>query len=591
MLESIGAERSREYDVVCDIELMCVRENASMWDVLRAQQSAADAGLPAGIALVVDKAGSLKGVITDGDIRRALLRDQSMHVTAGTAMERDPILFLDGTSFGDVARRLPIELRRRGRRSRRFLGKIVLVDHEGRPTRVLDYHQLWEQRVATHRHVAVVGMGYVGLTLALILSNAGFTVTGVESDPVRANQLRDGHSYVHESGIEALLQEALRSNFTIADEVPSDSDVFIIAVGTPVDRCGPEDVPQADLGSLRAAVEAVGHRLMPGGLVVLRSTVPVGTTRGVVKPILEQRSGLRGGIGFHLAVAPERTLEGKALEELCTLPQIVGGLDDDSVNAAAALFRETTSAIVRLDSLEAAELAKLINNSFRDLTFAFANELAITFAPHGLDIAAVIQAANRGYPRGLVPLPSPGVGGPCLTKDPYLLATGLAAAGRAVNESMPDFVVASVVDQLRSVGKIVANCSVLVCGMAFKGKPETTDMRQSTSLHIVRKLAEHVGSIYVHDPVVPASQLIEQGLMPVDLSTAFTDRDAALFLTNHPLYGTISIAEAIRAMREPAVLFDGWGLFRQDDILNAAPSVCLGLGFVRSSLKSCTSLV
>jgi nucleotide sugar dehydrogenase len=570
---------------------LCVPPTATLPTVLEIQNQAAKHGMPAGIALVVDAAGKLLGTITDGDVRRAILRNKTIDVAAADAMNARPIAFADGMSFREILGRLPAELERRGRSSRTFLGKIVLVDPESRPARVLDYHQLWEQRVATHRHVVVVGVGYVGLTLAIELAAEGFRVTGIDADPAKVAALQAGRSDVHEVGLAERLREQHQKNFFVSDRIPAGGDVFVLAVGTPVAN-GDGGPPVPKLDHVREAAELVGRHLPHGGLVVLRSTVPVGTTRQVVLPILERASGMRGGVDFHLAFAPERTIEGKALQELRLLPQLIGGINQDSVEATAALFRELSPTMVRVDSLEAAEMAKLINNAYRDHIFAFANQVAQVSAIFNLDVAEVIRAANRGYPRDTVPMPSPGVGGPCLTKDPYILAWAAAQAGmpetifthgRRVNESMHGFVVQSVLQELRALGKDPRACSLLVCGLAFKGRPETGDLRFSSGVEIARLLQKECGELHAHDPVASAADIAAFGLRPALLPEAFADKDVVLFLNNHPSYEKLDVFQMVRSLRAPGIVYDGWHLFRPEDVLSACPTVYLGLGFRRSS--------
>jgi len=573
------------------IDALFIGERDRMTDVLRCFEGAVERGQPSGIALVVDPQGRLVGTVTDGDVRRAMLRSPTLEMLVGEVMRKNPIVFREGQSYQAIIRLLPKELEKRGRRGRRFLGKIVLVDAEDRPSRVLEYHQLWEQRVATHRHVIVSGLGYVGLTLGLRLAESGFRVTGVDVDAEKIAILSRGESYVHEVGLPQLLREQLGENFKPQTTVPDDGDVFVIAVGTPVYAQGKE-MPAPQLEMLRDAVTKVGQKMAPGALVVLRSTVPIGSSREVVAPLLEQVSGLRRGADFHLAFAPERTIEGRALQELRELPQIIGGINEDSVEATAALFRELTSTIVRVESLEAAEMAKLINNSYRDVIFGFANEMSQIASAFNLDVGSVINAANRGYPRDPVPLPSPGVGGPCLTKDPYILAAAakragldntLSQQGRAVNESMPTFVVESVIRELERAGKKPKDCKVVLCGLAFKGNPETSDVRNSTSLDIAMAIKDRVGELVIHDPVVPAADIKALGLTPVELPGAFQGKDAALFLNNHPSYRKLDVFEMVRSLRGPGIVYDAWRVFQGEELLRTAPTVYMGLGFVRRS--------
>lgn len=561
-------------------------------EVLARQAGSADRGLPAGIVVVVDGDGTVRGIVTDGDIRRTVLEKGSFDIVAEDAMTTNPISFPEGSSFQEILRRLPDELESRHRRSRRFLGKILLVDACNRPVRILDYHQLWEQRVATHRHIVVIGLGYVGLTLALELAEEGLRVTGVDMDESKVQSLASGQSHVHELGINELLCEQLRGSFSVSVEIPSDGDVFIVAVGTPVKFIPGEKAATPQLDILKNAIGMLAERLNRGSLVILRSTVPIGCTRNVVLPLLEEKTGMTGGRDFHLAFAPERTAEGKALEELRSLPQLIGGLNEDSVEATVALFRELTPTIVRLESLEAVEMAKLINNSFRDLVFSFANRMSQIAAEFNLDVVEVIRSANRGYPRDTVPLPSPGVGGPCLTKDPYILAsstsqqlgTDLFEHGRLINESMHDMVADSVVEQLEALGKDPADCSVLVCGLAFKGHPETGDLRNSCSVEIADILKGAVKKVYGHDPVASAEDIAEFGIEPVGMPEGLDNMDAVMFLNNHPLYSKLNVFALVRVLKAPGIVYDGWHVFRPDEVLSVCPCVYMGLGMHRSSV-------
>lgn len=575
------------------IRHICIYPGTSLFEVLKVHSDAVKHQLPAGIALVVDENDMLVGTVTDGDVRRAILKIGAIDgVTASDAMTRNPIVFPEMFSFKDILEGLPGELKKRHRRANRFLSKIILVNEAGNPVDVLDYHQLWEQRVASHRHVVVIGLGYVGITLALVLAERGFLVTGVDVNPNVVDGLNRKQSHVHEIGLEELLREQVGRNFSASTDVPADGDVFIIAVGTPVQDSTENQHPSPTMEYLKAATVAVGERLSRGNLVVLRSTVPPGTTREFVMPLLEEISGLRCGPDFHLSFAPERTIEGNAINELYSLPQVIGGINEDSVEATTALFRDVTKNIIKVESLEAAEMVKLINNCYRDLIFAFANELTQIGSAYNLDLVEVIRAANQGYPRDTVPLPSPGVGGPCLTKDPYILMHAartrgqnavLSMQGRMVNESMHSFVADSVINELQRCGKNPLECSILVCGLAFKGSPETTDLRGSSSVDIGQTLVPQVGQVYAHDPVVSPEEIEAAGFTPVAIPESFGTMDAVLFLNNHRSYRQLDVFEMVRSLRSPAIVYDGWHLFRPEDVTSIPGAIYMGLGMTRRS--------
>lgn len=573
------------------IRHICVPPQTSLLDILRIHSEAVSHQLPTGIALVVDDQGVLQGTVTDGDVRRAILSEGGLgHITAADAMSTKPIAFHEDCSFREILTNLPSELKQRNRKARRFLGKIVLIDDIGRPTGVLDYHQLWEQRIATHRHIVVIGLGYVGITLALVLAEQGFQVTGVDVNSAIVAELNSCRSHVHETGINELLREQLGKNFHVTTEIPDDGDVFIIAVGTPVCTSLDALVPTPTLDYLNHATEEVGKRLKRGSLVILRSTVPPGTTRKTVLPLIESTSGLRAGTEFHLAFAPERTVEGNAISELYVLPQVIGGINDDSVEATAALFRDITMNIIRVESLEAAEMVKLVNNCYRDLVFSFANELTQIGSSFNLDMVEVIRAANQGYPRDPVPLPSPGVGGPCLTKDPYILMyaseqngsrASLSERGRIINESMHQFVVSSLLSELWHIGKDPSQCTIMICGLAFKGDPETADLRGSSSVAIANLLQSQLGALYGHDPVVSSNDIENLGLQAAVLPDDFGSVDGVMFLNNHRFYRQVDVFSMVRSLRKPAIIYDAWHLFRPDDIITIPKITYMGLGMIR----------
>lgn len=413
--------------------------------------------------------------------------------------------------------------------------------------------------------ICIIGMGYVGLTLSLVLAKKGFRVYGVEARPELAGQLQAGTPHFYERGLEPLLRECLASGaFTMSEKIPTDApmDVFIVAVGTPLDQATKAPV----LDSLRSAAESIAPHSSEGSLVILRSTVPVGTTRGVVLPIL-RRDGAKN---IFLAFCPERTIEGKALEELEYLPQIVGGLDEESARRAESIFMRITSKVVRVSSLEAAEMTKLIDNSYRDLCFAFANEIAMIATHMGLSGHEVIRAANDGYPRTNVALPG-FCGGLCLKKDPQILSLSAEGAGyrprlvpaaRQVNEDLHHYAAARIAEHLKEKGKGIASAKIFISGFAFKGRPETDDVRDSPTLEVLAELRK-LGArrIAGHDFVVASPVIASLGVEPVSLEDGFRGADCVIFMNNHAGYEKLDLERYLPFLNPDALIFDGWRLF------------------------------
>lgn len=416
------------------------------------------------------------------------------------------------------------------------------------------------------RHIGIIGMGRVGLTLALTLASVGFKVLGVEREEEIVKSLDKGKPHFYEKGLETLLKSRLEdSNLVIANRIEEKQDAYIICVGTPIDKTTKEVI----LEPIIRATQEVTRWLEERDVVILRSTVPIGTARNTVLPILKECQRT-----FHLACCPERTIEGNALWELRELPQIVGGLDEESVEKAVGIFSKVTPTVVRVESLEAAELIKLIDNTYRDLNFAFANEIALFAGKHGIDGFKVIRAANFGYPRNNIPIPG-FVGGACLSKDLYILHESALEIGykvrfpkiaREINERMIPYTAGKIQKEMTLFGKDIEEAKIFILGIAFKGEPQTDDVRGSPAVDLAGFLKEKYGckKIYGHDFIVPAKEISRAGLSPCSLKEGFKDADCAVLMNSHRLYYDLDLY-LLNLMNKPAIFFDGWHMFSSED--------------------------
>ncbi|MFE2040289.1 nucleotide sugar dehydrogenase [Streptomyces sp. NPDC059477] len=407
----------------------------------------------------------------------------------------------------------------------------------------------------------VVGLGYVGLPLAASLAAAGVDVIGVETNAETRRTLAQGRAPFYEPGLTELLCALPPGRFTVAATLPERAPhAAVICVGTPMSAA----TGQPALEQLEAAADAVAAAMSDDTLVVVRSTVPVGTCRETVLPRLRNRVAEP-----LLAFCPERLIQGRALAELGTLPQIVGALDTRSQERARALHARITPAHVPVSSLEAAEMIKLICNAHTDVMYGFGNEVTMMAACFGLDADELIAGANLGYPRP--DLARPGyVGGSCLTKDPYLLTHGtrargyrapMVAAARHVNESVPAFAVEHFTRAYRAgTTRPLSEAKVLVCGVAYKGRPETDDVRGAASAQVAKALDGVVATLAAHDFLVPPHRVKELGCEPMALEEGLRGADGLLLLNDHPGYAEITAEHLRSRMRPPRVVFDMWGL-------------------------------
>ena len=415
------------------------------------------------------------------------------------------------------------------------------------------------------QNVCIIGMGYVGLTLAAVMAEAGFNVWGVEKDPKILNSIKRGIPHFMEKGFEARLKNYLKLGKlhfvgqTKTAVVEASPTVFLITVGTPLDA---NNKPRLDM--VRSVAEEVAELMPDNAIIILRSTVQLGTTRRIVLPALE-----RSPKNFMLAYCPERTIEGNAMNELRYLPQIVGGLSQEAEWRATVIFQKITSTVIRVSSVELAEIIKLIDNSFRDLSFAIGNEVALLCEAAGLDGNEVINAANTGYAR--TQIPSPGfVGGPCLHKDPHILQESLLAhhytaklisQGRQLNESIPAHVCDRVAKAV-PLSATSAQSKISVLGLAFKGRPETDDIRESPSLDLIKLLQQRYpdAKLCVHDFEVSREAMQELGLCAVSLEEAFNHAAVVIVANNHVKYEWVDWDPLMASMVNDGVVFDVWSV-------------------------------
>lgn len=397
-------------------------------------------------------------------------------------------------------------------------------------------------RIAARRaRVAVVGLGYAGLPMALALASAGFATIGIDSDAAKLARLAAGESGMrHVSG--TALGAALRAQrFEPTGDWArlAEADAILICVPTPL---GPDRAP--DLTAVRNAARSVAWYLHPGQLVVLESTTWPGTTREVVRPILEA-SGLRCGPDFFLAYSPEREDPGNAGFDTAGIPRVVGGADPRALHLAALLYGAAVEQVVPVGSLEAAEAVKLTENVFRAVNIALANELKLTFAAMGVDIWEVVRAA-ASKPFGYMPFwPGPGVGGHCIPVDPVYLtwkARQVGAPARLVelagevNAAMPEVVAEALEAALRCQGRSIAGSRVLVVGAAYK--PNIEDVRESPALRLIELIESRGGAAPFHDPLVPALPCLPEhpalaGRPSLPWEDALAGCDAGLIVTDH----------------------------------------------------------
>ncbi len=394
------------------------------------------------------------------------------------------------------------------------------------------------ERIRTKQaKVGVIGLGYVGLPLAVEFARQGFATTGFDIDERKAQLINSGRSYIPDvpDGEVGPAVAAGRLRATTDMSMLADMDVIDIAVPTPLRK-----TKDPDLSYVVQAVEACAAALRRGQLVVLESTTYPGTTDEVVQPMLEAK-GLKADVDFFLAFSPERVDPGNQQFNTRNIPKIVGGCGAASTEVAAALYASAVAHVVPVSSTRVAEMVKLLENTFRAVNIGLVNEIALMSHKMDIDVWEVIDAAKT-KPFGFMPFyPGPGLGGHCIPIDPFYLSwkarqTGfecrfIELAGH-VNASMPDYVVERVAEALNSVRKPINGSSILLVGVAYK--KDVNDMRESPALDILELLARRGAQVSYSDPWVPTLKHDPHSLTSVDLAEAMkAPPDCAVICTDH----------------------------------------------------------
>ncbi|UCH78967.1 MAG: nucleotide sugar dehydrogenase [Candidatus Coatesbacteria bacterium] len=426
------------------------------------------------------------------------------------------------------------------------------------------YEELRAKIESRSARAGVIGLGYVGLPLALAYVDAGYEVVGYDVDPAKIEELRAGRSYLGDvaSARVAAAVEAGRFEATADPARLAAADVVAICVPTPLT---PENEP--DLSFLESTAETLASQLRPGQLVIVESTVYPGATREVVLPLLE-RGGLRAGADFWLAFSPERVDPGNPAYPLAEIPTVVGGTDDAATELAAAFYEPVVREVVKVSSAETAEMSKLLENTYRAVNIALVNELKIICDRLGLDVFEVIAAAAT-KPYGFQEFrPGPGVGGHCIPLDPYYLAWRAKQVGHEsrfvelagrVNAAMPAYVVARLREALTARGREVDGAQVLILGVTYKANVD--DLREAPALAVIDLLLREGAAVTYHDPYAPAlpkTRKYDFGLTSVPLA-AETLRavDAVVIVSDH------TSVDYDAVFREASLVVDTRGVARR----------------------------
>jgi UDP-N-acetyl-D-glucosamine dehydrogenase len=393
----------------------------------------------------------------------------------------------------------------------------------------------------------IIGLGYVGLPLAVEMAKAGFQVTGIDLSQEKVNALNRGLSYIPDVPSQTV------ESFVAADRLRATQSLAAVAELDTINICVPTPLRKnkdPELSYIIAAVEVIRNHIRAGQLIILESTTYPGTTREVVLPILEE-SGLKAGSDFFLAYSPERVDPGNSIFHTQNIPKVVGGITPRCAETAVFFYRQYIDNVFSVSSTDCAEMVKLLENTFRSVNIALANEMALTCHSFGINVWEVIEAAKT-KPFGFMPFyPGPGLGGHCIPVDPYYLTWKARMKGCEprlielaghINSQMPAFVIRGMADALNEKRKCLNGAKVLALGVAYKR--DTNDVRESPALQVLLGLQEKGCEICFSDPYVPQIMINETNLDSVTLSPELLQSmDLVVVLTDHSKFDYAMIAK------------------------------------------------
>jgi len=355
--------------------------------------------------------------------------------------------------------------------------------------------------------ISIIGLGYVGLPLALQFGHAEVSVLGIDIDPKKVELINLGQSYIRHIASKAVFELVNKTRLSATTDFRrvKEVDAVIICVPTPLNKNS-----EPDVSFILETGRAIAPHLAKGALVVLESTTYPGTTGGELREILEHGSGMKAGAGFHLAFSPEREDPGNDKSKVKSIPKVVGGYTPACLDRAVALYSRAIETVVQVSSCEAAEATKLLENIFRSVNIALVNELKLVYGAMGIDIWEVIEAAKT-KPFGFMPFyPGPGLGGHCIPIDPFYLTWKAREYGKntrfielagEINTAMPEYVVQRTAEALNAQKKPINGSKVLILGLAYK--PNVDDERESPSYVLMNLLTARGAEVDYYDPYVP----------------------------------------------------------------------------------------
>jgi len=516
------------------------------------------------LAIKLNKKKQIIGVITRGDLRRIIYKNRNFKEKIDKYLNYKPILIKDS----ELDNNLFFKLVKKSK-AKKF-DDVFVVDKKKKFLQIIKYKDLIKNY--KFKKTCIIGMGHIGIPLAIhVLKKFNYAV-GYDNDKKKIEDLKKYKLNFHEKNLDLIFAKKVKNkNLDLVYNINKiNSEVYIVCIGSSFDANKVSNV------NLKKIAEDLSKILKKGDLIILRGTVSVGVSRQVFLKSILKFSNLKNGVDFYFAYMPERLVEGNALEELENIPCLIAGSSEKCLEVAYDYSKELFKNVLKLDSLEEGEIVKLTTNSYRALNFTFSNEISRIANLHGLSGSNLIEKANFGYNRNSIAKPSLGIGGFCLPKDPILFSDNLQKKsnyklGRIsndINKSVTTFFANKFIKILQNKKQIK---KVLIMGISFKGLPETIDIRNSTSIEIVKKMNKRNIEFYGYDPLGSKLKKIVKikNFKILDKKINVNIFDMIIIVNDHPnFYQIIESQLKENKSNKKKYIFDTWNKLNVNHIIN-----------------------
>lgn len=536
-------------------KVLTIKDNSTLRDSLKRIKRNSKSNFLPNFFAIIDKNKKLIGALTDGDLRRNFAENDSMDKSIKLCMNKNPVFL----TIKQLKNREFDLLKENLRKRKRNIQDIFITNENKKIIGAISYKEIFNSDVGQETIVSVIGMGFVGLTVACHIASKDFKVRAIDKNKKIIGDLKRGKPHFYEPHLQENIKINSKEKRLIFSNELKKSSYYIVSAGTPLTNKN-----KPDLSHIYEVLDSIVSAGLNNSVVVMRSTIPLGSSLSSIIPYLEKKSSLKCGVDWSYCYAPERTIEGNALDELKTLPQLFSGFSKNCNEISRTFLNLVFDNLVLMDSIEAAELSKLACNSYRDLSFAFANEISNICEDLQVDSKRLIEQVNYEYPRSTIALPSPGVGGYCLTKDPIIYSNPLkklsskpksGCFSREINEHAAKSPYRSLIKFSKRNNLKLSDLNILVIGIAFKGFPKTDDYRFSTGVDFCNLIQNKVKKLWVKDFEIDSKKINQLGFKNL---ISIKKVDAIFILNNHEKNSDIVLLDWLQK-KSKKLLYDGWG--------------------------------